>query len=345
MSDLISNKIKNMSIVCAMLVLFIHVGKPSILGCSGWWLYQFTAEGICRIAVPFFCICSGFLLARHFGEKGWYRSQVGKRIKTLIVPYLLWSLFFYLFVYVLFMISPDNPACWKMKASSSLVAHILMASGFSLEKLPMLYPLWYLRFLVVFVLISPIFCVGNKFVKFAMFVGMGILYILFNPGDVSPIGLHIGFPFEAVFYFYCGILLRDSRIKCVLVKVYDKYAVVIWVAWAFCIVLRTVLLRFGYIGSFFCFLKPLLVFVGVLAVWAVIPSKIWPKKLVSLSFLVYVTHVFGLQLFSFIFGRDSNSALILLGRVTFGLCFALLVSYFLRNIIGDKVGFLWGYRR
>ena len=103
--DNLINKIKNMSIVRAMLVPFIHVGKPLVVGSSGWWIYQFTAEGICRIAVPFFCICSGFFLARHFSDKGWYYSQVGKRVRTLIVPYLIWSVIFYLFVYSLFLIS------------------------------------------------------------------------------------------------------------------------------------------------------------------------------------------------------------------------------------------------
>ena len=345
MSVSISNKIKNMSIVCAMLVPFIHVGKPLVVGSSGWWIYQFTAEGICRIAVPFFCICSGFFLARHFSDKGWYYSQVGKRVRTLIVPYLIWSVIFYLFVYSLFLISPDNPVCWRMRIRVSVVSRILMAVGLSLEKLPMLYPLWYLRFLFLLVLISPVFAFGARSMKFVMLSGMLVLYLMFNPGDGSPIGIHIGFPFEAAFYFYCGIVLRDSGVKCILTKVYDKYATLTWVGVLLLVVLRAVSFRYGHMGSLSCFIKPLFVLAGIFAVWSIIPSKIWSNKFVSRSFLVYVTHVFGLQLFSFIFGRDSDSAVMLCGRVVFGLCFAFFVSHLLKNIVGNKVSFLWGYRR
>ena len=344
-SEFISNKIKNMSIVCAMLVPFIHVGKPSIVGSSGWYVYQFTAEGICRIAVPFFCACSGYFLSKHFADKGWYVSQVGKRVKTLMVPYLLWSIFFYLFIYALFLISPSNPVCWRMRVNVSVISRMLMAFGLSLEKVPMLYPLWYLRFLFLLVLVSPVFAVGKRFWKFVIFAGMAFFYLAFNPGDGSPIGIHLGFPFEAALYFYCGIVLRGSRLKVYVGKICEISPVLLWSGVWLLVVLRTVLSRYGYIGGLFCFIKPLFVFWGIITVWSDIPSKVWPNKFVSLSFLLYVTHVFGLQLFSFVFGRDSDNALMLLGRVAFGLCFALLVSHLLKNVVGNKVSFLWGYRQ
>jgi hypothetical protein len=52
--------------------------------------------------------------------------------------------------------------------------------------------------------------IGNKIknmsIVCAMLVGIGILYILFNPGDGSSTGIHIGFSFDVAFYFYFGIL-------------------------------------------------------------------------------------------------------------------------------------------
>lgn len=343
MSESYSSKIRNMSIVCAMLVAFIHVGRPSVVGSSGWWIYQFTAEGISRIAVPFFFVCSGYFLAGHFSENGWYVSELRKRTTTLLLPYLIWSLFFYMFIYVLYTISPDNPICWRMRQEIPTISRILQAIGLSFEKLPMLYPLWYVRFLFLLVVLSPFLVWGTKHLKNVLFIGVAILYFVFNSGDGSPVGLHIGFPFEGTLYFYCGILLHDEMVKGFLNNILSNMKgiriFVIWCAVLSLIMFRAVLVRNG---AGFIFLKPLFIPIGIVAVWSIIPNVAWPHRFVSLSFLVYVTHVFGLQLFSFMFGRDSDVALKLLGRVCFGLCFALGVSHLLKNVIGNRVGVLWG---
>ena len=343
MSEVVSNKIKNMSIVCAMLVAFIHVGRPSIVGSSGWWFYQLTAEGVSRVSVPFFFICSGYFLSKHFTDAGWYPAEIKKRIKSLIVPYLCWSLIFYLYIYVLSLVESDNPICYRVVQEMPIGSRVLLSLGLSPEKLPMLYPLWYLRFLFLMVLVSPVFALSAKYFGISMFAVLGILYIFFNPGDGSPIGVHIGFPFEGAFYFYGGILFRKHKINAYINRVDRKLAVLAGVVGVALIITRAVMLN--YIGLPLWFLKPLFIPLALIALWFYISSDAWPSKLVALSFLVYVTHVFGLQLFSFIFGRDSDNVWMILGRVGFGLCFALIISYFLRNIVGWRVNLLWGGRR
>lgn len=343
MSEVVSNKIKNLSIVCAMLVAFIHVGRPSVVGSSGWWFYQLTAEGVSRVAVPFFFICSGYFLSKHFTDAGWYLAEIKKRIKSLIVPYLFWSLIFYLYIYALSLVEPDNPICYRVVQEMPIVSRILLSLGLSPEKLPMLYPLWYLRFLFLMALVSPVFVLTAKYFGLSMFVVLGILYILFNPGDGSPIGIHIGFPFEGAFYFYCGILVYKHNLKVYINRFSLKLAVLAGGGALALIIARAMMLN--YIGLPYWFIKPLFIPLALIALWVFISGAVWPSKLVALSFLVYVTHVFGLQLFSFIFGRDSDNAWMILGRVGFGLCFALIISYFLRNIIGWRVNLLWGGRR
>ena len=68
----VSHKIKNMSIICALFVVMIHIGwyKDSI--CLTWFINELVAQGIARIAVPFFFVVSGFFLAAHFDEDGWW---------------------------------------------------------------------------------------------------------------------------------------------------------------------------------------------------------------------------------------------------------------------------------
>lgn len=102
---------------------------------------------------------------------------------------------------------------------------------------------------------------------------------------------------------------------------------------------------FNEVGLTCWFFKPLFIPLALIASWFFISGAEWSSKFVSLSFLVYVTHVFGLQLFSFVFGRDSDNGWMLLGRVCFGLCSALLISYLLKYVVGQRVNLLWGGRR
>ena len=68
----LSEKMAAFSLFCAVLVVFIHIyfDVTSETGAL-WWVWICMAEGICRIAVPFFFVAAGFWLAGHMAERGW----------------------------------------------------------------------------------------------------------------------------------------------------------------------------------------------------------------------------------------------------------------------------------
>lgn len=78
----VSNKIKNLSFLCSLAVVAIHCGwdEDSLMK-------SFFCEGVARIAVPFFFVVSGYFLARHIGEDGWYKQELRKRVASLLIPY------------------------------------------------------------------------------------------------------------------------------------------------------------------------------------------------------------------------------------------------------------------
>ena len=93
-----SQKIKNMGFICALFVVSIHIDWHADESQLLWWGRQLIKSGIAGIAVPFFFVVSGYFLAAHFDEDGWWKRENQKRIRTLIVPFMFWSLIYYAFI-------------------------------------------------------------------------------------------------------------------------------------------------------------------------------------------------------------------------------------------------------
>ena len=88
-----SQRMSIMSFVCACMIVAIHSTPSPELGTWQWWAVNFLGrDGLCRAAVPWFFFASGFFLARHFGESGWYKEAISVRMRTLVVPFVLWGI-------------------------------------------------------------------------------------------------------------------------------------------------------------------------------------------------------------------------------------------------------------
>ena len=81
-----------MAVVCACIVALSHVGYNTAAGSAAWWFVRLTRYGLCCLAVPFFFAVSGYFLSRHFDERGWWLRETGKRVTSLLLPYLLWCI-------------------------------------------------------------------------------------------------------------------------------------------------------------------------------------------------------------------------------------------------------------
>ena len=111
MTTYLSEKIKIISFVLILLVVQLHAynldllfGKETIILNKGFnWIFQnFFSNGITRIAVPLFFIISGYLFFLQFQPTiENYFEKIKKRIKTLFIPYLIWSIIGVLLYFVL----------------------------------------------------------------------------------------------------------------------------------------------------------------------------------------------------------------------------------------------------
>ena len=152
----LSNKIANMSLLCSLMVICIHVLKRTQApGSFAWRCRQLSGEGLCRIAVPFFFAAAGYFLAMHFCEKGWYKREVLKRIRTLAVPFVVWcSICFMLCSCIMVLANLSNGQIWHEGLFS--LNRIVRSLGVNPVAVPELRQLWFVRVLFVLVLVSPI---------------------------------------------------------------------------------------------------------------------------------------------------------------------------------------------
>ncbi|MBR5069643.1 MAG: acyltransferase family protein [Bacteroidales bacterium] len=184
---MISETIALLRFPLTVFVVFIHYnvgvrgfslhGVTYGLDAPDWfrWITAFFSDVLPRTAVPLFYIISGYLLFR--GGKfddGTYLRKLRSRVGTLLVPYLLWNV-----IAVLFMLSHRLPFLSSVFPSAHLmevhltplrILHtfvdnywnrgILVSPEWegmvSAEPYPADGPLWYVRDLMLMLLLSPL---------------------------------------------------------------------------------------------------------------------------------------------------------------------------------------------
>lgn len=285
-----SQKIKNMSIVCALLVVMIHVSWASESVCFTWFINELVKEGIARIAVPFFFVVSGYFLAAHFDEEGWWSRETRKRIHSLVIPFFVWNILAYIMVLPQSLVGDyiEHRPFELFIVSDGTLAKIL---GFNLSATPINGPVWYMRCLFFFILLSPLFkmCIRRLrigWIILAFFIGWIPHYFLNTRGSfwAGFFGLG-GLSLADVFYFSVGIYLRDCKIQ-----IHSRPLLIVCAVYGFgFLIARTIVHAYGMempfvIGSLFL---PAMMYV----VWYIMPVRALPKWLTSCSFPVYVLHI------------------------------------------------------
>ena len=98
-SKSISNKMSNIGMFCMLIVVLIHITRGATIDLArhiGWERIIF-GDTIGWVAVSSFFIMSGFFVAGHFEEPGWYWREVAKRIRSLVIPFFIWASLYLVF--------------------------------------------------------------------------------------------------------------------------------------------------------------------------------------------------------------------------------------------------------
>ena len=213
-----SSRINLMRILLIAGIVFVHVPYDQqtspFNGANGLfdWMRVFLGDSFFRIGVPCLSAISGYLLF----QRGWtgfdYRKVVSSKIRTVLAPFLLWNLG--LFALVLLVQGGGIgigyfPNLWQASARE------ILSHGFALEGFPLNLPLYFLRDLLVCILLSPILAL---LVQRSPKLTCGLLFAIAIIPDVT---IGIVLKKSILFSFTFGIYLALHRID---TKALDRHA-------------------------------------------------------------------------------------------------------------------------
>ena len=296
-----SDKLRILSLLCIIQVLAGHASfhdfPDEIQGMAfNHYLQAFCGAKLGWCVIPAFFAISGYLFFRNIRLEGsWGETyaplwpKLGRRVRTLLVPYLFAAWFLPVALYVAGQIpfaaemmncgGGDNPFQGPLLP---LLQRIYW--GATWWSLPATYPLWFLRNLIVIIAFSPLLVAVLKVLhgRGGWFVVMGVLFLVVTiwPG---------GFPwiFVNLFWFLFGAccLERLSAVGSWLFPL--AYAVIVtaelaipWAGWAHLQVLSSA--------------------IGLTALWTLydklVPATFqldqhpWLKTACNFTFFIYLFH-------------------------------------------------------
>jgi len=167
--DTVSSRIVVLRFPLIVGVVFIHnfmttvkmaQGPAATVHTDAWvdFVRYFISQGLARVCVPIFFLISGYLF--FLGDWSWekYGSKLRRRVSTLLVPLLFWNLA----SIAIFAIAQAVPAtavyfagtAWPPVRSFTALDYGNALLG--ITKMPIDYPMWFIRDLIVLVLLAPV---------------------------------------------------------------------------------------------------------------------------------------------------------------------------------------------
>lgn len=263
MDNYTSQKIKITSFLLMIMVVFLHSYNLDMKHGSAlifvekdynWLIQNFISNGITRIAVPLFFLISGFLFVRSsvFGLAD-YKGKIAKRFKTLVIPYLFWTLFGLLF-YLVMQSIPQSQGFFTKKL---IVDYNFTEWLNAIFVQPIPYQLWFLKDLIVMVLISPLIVFAIKKLKILFLSVIFVFWILSQDA--------VFLTSEALLFFSGGIYLSLYKPESIAFKTSNSYRM--FFVWLLILAFKTLLPI--YVKNVFLesILLKVSILVGIVAFW------------------------------------------------------------------------------
>jgi len=293
MNAYLSQKIKKISFLLMIMVVILHSYNIDIKQGGkilyfekgfNWFIQNFISNGLTRIAVPLFFIISGYLF--FIDQKYDFPNillKIKKRIKTLMIPYLIWALLG-LFLYFILQSIPQSKSFFTKKLIIDYSFFDWMNAIFN-EPIP--YQLWFLKDLIILVFLSPIlYFIVRKFK--IIFLLVLFCFWIYNQDSIFLTS-------EALLFFSIGVYM--SIFTPSLIDNKNKSAYLFLFFWITILFLKTAIGFYDINPTCENILLKISILIGIVAFWSFYDrfnsSKKWNTlyiEIVGFSFFLYLFH-------------------------------------------------------
>lgn len=275
----------------------VTIGGVEFVDISKFKLYDYTffliSEVLARIAVPLFFFISGFLFFKGEFTVDSYFLKLKRRGRTILLPYIIWNLlviamFLFLQTFMSGLTSGKNSGI----ADLPVKLWLSLFWDYHDSGMPVCYQMWFLRDLMVVMVLSPvIYWCMNRFKQYFIIL-LGFLWLMNSWVNIP------GMSISAFFFFTAGAWFRINKINFVdTMMPFMKSAAVVYV------LLCAMNLYFRQY-EWVCYIHRIGILVGIIvaitvSAYCITTRKYKPNEFLSeSSFFIYAYHATILGLLS-----------------------------------------------
>lgn len=195
LNEKISKMMAGVGLFCAYLVVLIHTYNVSDYSITQGLTFEvefFVSENLARIAVPFFFFSSGYF---QFWREKKYTMVLVSKIRTLVIPYIIWNCIGMLLFAFLGCVGLSN-----IRVNLTDINSIF--NGVFLYKYN--YAYWFMYQLILLNIFYPIISIIMSKKKVALIIWFGLLYIYLLFGDIIPSAKFYTIMLSALIYYCLG---------------------------------------------------------------------------------------------------------------------------------------------
>lgn len=306
------------------LIELVHYQQTSTDFLIVKFIQDLISNGIARIAVPIYFLLAGYLFFVNLdGKIDEFIVKIKKRIRSLFIPYIIWCT-----LGVLVLTALHYLPFFNTFFTENLLSHISVKDFVNFYIYPVPYQLWFIRDLMVLVLLSPVIFILLKYVKFPFLLILLVAWVL----EYEVVKVRI----EAIFYFSLGAYLVAFKEQLQIIPVDRKFPIISMTLW---IVLLSMKMIVGHlIGEkelIVLLLSKTAIVAGIWATWTVYDYFVIDKDMVPLL-------ESKLTIYSFFLYEWHEPVLLILKKVLFGIFgrtpITALVFYFVVPVIAIAAG-------
>lgn len=167
---------------------------------------EMISHNLSRLSVRCYFLISGYYLFKKLAvfSHAAYTAQLKKKIRTLLIPYLLWNLILVGAIWAKYLLFAKLGL--DTVNSETEYAGIRAHSWYAiLWEMPINFPLWYMRDLICMTLIAPLFYYGFSYLKGWGLMALALFYLLVHYTGIT------GFSSTAIMFFGAGAYFAMYR--------------------------------------------------------------------------------------------------------------------------------------